>query len=148
MITCKKFARYNHQQLMSSLPQHRVNSSRAFQHSGVDYAGPITIKAYKGRCKIQHKAYIAVFVCLYSKCIHIEIVSDLSSEGFLAAFKRFVNRRGRCHKLFSDNGTNFRGADKIEHQPKDGITYKAFGKVSTLHGKRITVTDCSSVPSG
>lgn len=110
---CRKFARYQHQQLMGSLPFNRVNSARAFQNSGVDYAGPIMIKAYKGRCKIQHKAYIAVFVCLYSKCIHIEIVSDLSSDAFLAAFKRFVNRRGRCHKLFSDNGTNFKSANKI-----------------------------------
>lgn len=71
-------------------------------------------EAYKSRCKIQLKAYIAVFVCLYSKCMHIEIVYDLSSDCFLAAFKRFTNRRGRCKRLYSDNGTNFKGADKIQ----------------------------------
>lgn len=59
------------------------------------------------------RSYIAVFVCLYSKAIRIEVVSSLTSDAFLAAFRRFVNRRGRCLKLFSDNGTNFKGADRI-----------------------------------
>lgn len=112
-VTCRKFAIQRHTQLMGSLPLDRVNPSRAFIHTGVDYAGPITVKAYNGRCKIHLKSYIAVFVCLYSKAIHIEVVSSLTSEAFLAAFRRFVSRRGRCSKLFSDNGTNFKGADKI-----------------------------------
>lgn len=41
------------------------------------------------------------------------MVSDLTSMSFISAFKRFVGRRGRCHRLFSDNGTNFVGVDKI-----------------------------------
>ncbi|XP_046964187.1 uncharacterized protein LOC124533066 [Vanessa cardui] len=45
-----------------------------------------------------------------TKAIHIEAVSDLTTEGFLSAFKRFVARRGRCNHLWSDNGTNFVGA--------------------------------------
>ncbi|XP_045501456.1 uncharacterized protein LOC123698751 [Colias croceus] len=47
-----------------------------------------------------------------TRAVHIEAVSDLTSEGFLAAFKRFVARRGRCIQLWSDNGTNFVGASK------------------------------------
>ncbi|XP_046963286.1 uncharacterized protein LOC124532427 [Vanessa cardui] len=41
-----------------------------------------------------------------------EAVSNLSTEGFIAAFRRFVSRRGYCKDLYSDNGTNFVGADK------------------------------------
>ena len=44
------------------------------------------------------------------KAVHIEIASDYSSIAFIAAFKRFLSRRGRCAELFSDNGTNFHGA--------------------------------------
>lgn len=45
------------------------------------------------------------------KAVHIEVVSDLTIAAFLAAFKRFVARRGLCHTLYSDNAMNFRGAD-------------------------------------
>ncbi|GFY10520.1 integrase catalytic domain-containing protein [Trichonephila clavipes] len=42
--------------------------------------------------------------------VHIELVSDLTSQAFIAALKRFMARRGKCAKLFSDNGKNFVGA--------------------------------------
>ena len=112
-MTCFKFAKHNQKILMGSLPRPRVNFTNPFEHTGVDYAGPLTIKAYPGRCKKYLKSYIAVFICLCTKAIHIELVSDLSSLSFLAAFKRFSARRGRCYRLYSDNGTNFVKASKI-----------------------------------
>ncbi|XP_014215483.1 uncharacterized protein LOC106644477 [Copidosoma floridanum] len=57
------------------------------------------------------KGYIAVFVCLATKATHIEVVSDYSTPAFLAAFRRFVSRRGFCLHMYSDNGTTFQGAD-------------------------------------
>ncbi|GFW71555.1 transposable element Tc3 transposase [Trichonephila clavipes] len=45
------------------------------------------------------------------KAIHLEIVSDLTTEAFLAALKRFVARRGRPIEIHSDNGRNFVGAN-------------------------------------
>lgn len=111
-IRCFKFSKKQQEILMGSLPTDRANFARPFQHAGVDYAGPITTKAYRGRCKKFEKSYISLFVCLCTKAIHIELVSDLSSQAFLAAFKRFSGRRGRCHRLYSDNGTNFVGAKK------------------------------------
>lgn len=91
--SCMIYFRFLKQQqefVMGSLSKDRVNLSRAFQHSGVDYAGPITTKAYSGRCKEYLKSYVALFVCLCTKAIHLETVSDLSSESFLAAFKGFT----------------------------------------------------------
>ncbi|KAA5551088.1 transposase family protein, partial [Pseudomonas aeruginosa] len=55
-------------------------------------------------------AYICLFVCLTTKAIHIELASDLSTDSFLAAFKRFISRRGPVSFMYSDNGTNFVGA--------------------------------------
>lgn len=43
--------------------------------------------------------------------MHLEVVSDYSSDAFLAALRRFVSRRGLCHTIYSDCGTNFVGAD-------------------------------------
>ncbi|GFU02038.1 integrase catalytic domain-containing protein [Trichonephila clavipes] len=45
------------------------------------------------------------------KAIHLELVSDLTTEAFLAALKRFVARRGRPIEIHSDNGRNFVGAN-------------------------------------
>ena len=43
--------------------------------------------------------------------MHLEVVSDLTTDAFLAAFRRFTSRRGLCEALYSDRGTNFVGAD-------------------------------------
>ncbi|GFT05911.1 integrase catalytic domain-containing protein [Trichonephila clavipes] len=48
---------------------------------------------------------------VFSQAIHLEIVSDLTTEAFLAALKRFVTRRGRPIEIHSDNGRNFVGAN-------------------------------------
>lgn len=100
------------QQQMAALPKVRLTPGRAFQKCGVDYCGPFYVKARGGRCKIISKAYVAVFVCMASRAVHLELVSDLTSDAFLAALSRLSSRRGRVHELYSDNGTTFHGADK------------------------------------
>ncbi|XP_055622597.1 uncharacterized protein LOC129766156 [Toxorhynchites rutilus septentrionalis] len=96
------------QQFMGELPAARVRVSRPFLHSGVDYFGPVYIRP--GPRRQSHKAYVAVFICLCTKAVHLELVSDLSTDRFIQALRRFVARRGKCSSLYSDNGTNFVGA--------------------------------------
>lgn len=100
------------EQIMGNLPADRVRQSPAFQHSGVDFAGPFEVKARGGRCKIFEKKYVAVFVCLATKAVHLELVENLSTAAFISAFLRFTGLRGSCTQLFSDNGTNFTGAER------------------------------------
>ncbi|XP_055633100.1 uncharacterized protein LOC129773511 [Toxorhynchites rutilus septentrionalis] len=96
------------QQQMGQLPRERVTVGRAFLKSGVDYFGPVYIR--DGRRKPARKTYVALFVCMSTKAVHMEHVTDLSTERFLQALRRFISRRGRCTDIFSDNGTNFVGA--------------------------------------
>lgn len=76
---------------------------------GVDYAGPI---AYKVSKKKEGKAYILLFACSLSRAIHLELLTDLTAEGFIRSFKRFVARRGRPSTIYSDNAKGFVAAAK------------------------------------
>ncbi|GFS79984.1 integrase catalytic domain-containing protein [Trichonephila clavipes] len=97
-------------QLMGNLPSERVTPSASFLNSGVDFCGPFQIKFKNQRKGMFSKVYVAIFVCLATKAIHLEAVTDLTTEAFIAALKRLCARRGRISTLMSDNGTNFKGA--------------------------------------
>ncbi|XP_039447364.1 uncharacterized protein LOC120426643 [Culex pipiens pallens] len=111
-IRCCRMKARTAQQLMGSLPAVRTTPARAFVHVGVDYAGPILVKSGNPRKPHVTKGYIAVFVCLCTKAVHLEVAGDLSTKAFFGALKRFVARRGLCTEIWSDNGTNFVGADR------------------------------------
>ncbi|XP_055690674.1 uncharacterized protein LOC129795249 [Lutzomyia longipalpis] len=46
------------------------------------------------------------------KAIHLELVTSLSTEAFIAAFRRFTSRRSSPAEVYSDNGKNFIGAER------------------------------------
>ena len=95
---------------MGDLPVQRITPSRPFEHTGVDYAGPILLKDGTTRSRIMVKGYICVFVCLATKAVHLELANDLSTPTFINCLKRLVSRRGLCTNIYSDNGKNFVGA--------------------------------------
>lgn len=115
-VKCKKHSPSQQHQLMGDLPSSRVNPSRPFYHCGVDYTGHVFIKASKGRGIKTTKGYVAVFVCMFTKAVHLELVSDLTASAFLAALRRMSARRGVPGHLYSDQGTNFIGANNILQQ--------------------------------
>ncbi|GFU18969.1 integrase catalytic domain-containing protein [Trichonephila clavipes] len=96
-------------QIMGNLPSERVTPSALFLNSGVDFCGPFQIKFKNQRKGIFSKVYVAIFVYLATKPIHLEAVTDLTTEAFIAALKRLCARRGRISTLMSDNATNFKG---------------------------------------
>lgn len=94
---------------MGDLPSDRVTQSRPFSGVATDFAGPFSVKTTTLRNARVVKAYLCVFVCLATKAVHLEVVSALSTEAFVAALDRFVSRRGLPSLIRSDNGTNYRG---------------------------------------
>ncbi|GFU91091.1 uncharacterized protein TNCV_4924221 [Trichonephila clavipes] len=99
-------------QLMGSLPREKVNPSFPFLHTGIDYCRPFSIRYKHQRKGTYQNIYVAIFVCLASKAVHLEIVSDLTTDAFLATLKRFVARRGKYATISSDNAKNFVGANR------------------------------------
>ncbi|KYQ47217.1 hypothetical protein ALC60_13774, partial [Trachymyrmex zeteki] len=112
-VTCFRSQPKAASTIMGNLPRARVNiPKRAFDQCGVDYAGPCYYKKGTRRNAKQIKCYIAVFICLATKAIHLELATGLSSEAFLNVFKRFIARRGCSSDIYSNNGLNFVGADR------------------------------------
>ncbi|XP_018406191.1 PREDICTED: uncharacterized protein LOC108782411 [Cyphomyrmex costatus] len=111
-IKCFRTTPSTIQPIMGQLPTQRVQASRAFVSVGVDYCGPFQIRESKRRNAKTMKSYVAIFVCMATKAVHIEIVFDLSTQGFIHALKRFIGRRGKPSHIFSDNATNFVGANR------------------------------------
>lgn len=114
---CFKFKPKASSALMGELPKARVNESKPFVHTGTDYTGFINVTMGKRRGVISQMAYVCIFICLCTKAIHLELAADLSTDAFMAAFKRFLARRGSVSVMYSDAGKNFLGArnqlDKI-----------------------------------
>lgn len=112
-VHCFKFNPIPFSCPMSNLPNERIRPTLPFEVTGVDYAGPFSILNRKGKGAKLTKCYLAIFVCFCTKAIHCEIVTDLTSNNFLACLKRFVSRRGIPKTIYSDNGTTFRGTNNL-----------------------------------
>ena len=102
-IQCKRQRKAPMQQRMAPLPQERVEADKPpFTFTGVDYFGPFYVK-YR---RAQAKRYGVLFTCLTIRAVHIEIAHSLTTDSFMSALFRFMSRRGKPEKIFSDNGTN------------------------------------------
>lgn len=111
---CAKNAPRAIDQLMAHLPKYRVNKPfKVFLNTAIDYAGPFVTKTSTLRNSKSEKSYVAVFICMATRAIHLELVCNLTADAFIAALRRFVGRRGKIENIFSDNGTNFTAANKI-----------------------------------
>lgn len=128
------------QPIMGDIPAVRITQIKPFSSAGVDYGGAFTIVMSRTRgCKVL-KAYICLFVCMATKAIHLELASDLSSEAFLAALRRFIGRRGQCYHIYSDQGTTFRGAARTlvkimkESAESEGIIFHTIPPYSPNFG--------------
>ena len=123
---------------MGSIPIQRIQIALPFQNVGVDYAGPMTLKLHKGRCNRTTKGYIVLFVCFATKAIHLEAASDLSTKSFLDAFERFFSRRGLCANIYSDNATNFVGANsELNKEYKLAIKNSSLELAASLASRKV-----------
>ena len=106
-IVCRRACVKPQSQMLGQLPTERLMPGLVFEHVGIDYAGPVYIKYGFIHKPTIVKAYVCVFVSLSVKAVHLELVSDLTTEAFIAALRHFIARRGRPSIIWSDHGTNF-----------------------------------------
>ena len=87
-----------------NLPKDRTEGKIPFQVVGVDYAGPLK---YRKGAKTEGKAYVLLYACSLTRALFLDFLPSLETTEFLASLKRFIARRGRPQKMYSDNGKTF-----------------------------------------
>ncbi|XP_065890652.1 uncharacterized protein [Dysidea avara] len=93
------------------LPQIRTCASVPFTITGIDFTGALYVRSNH----TEEKVYICLFTCATSRAIHLEIVTDLTVETFLLAFRRFASRRSLPQILVSDNASTYlAAADELQ----------------------------------
>ncbi|KAL0881929.1 hypothetical protein ABMA27_001688 [Loxostege sticticalis] len=146
-IICTRFRGKVIHPLMGNLPLERITPTYPFMRCGVDYAGQMLVLNRKGRGAKTSKSYNCLFVCFVTRAIHLELVSNLSSDAYHLALKRFISRRGKPEVIFSDNGRNFVGlmnefkkflsscsADIVEYASNQQIKFKFIPAYSANFG--------------
>lgn len=109
-FTCKRLAAKPSPPIMGQLPVDRLTPFvRPFSYTGLDFFGPIVVTIGRRH----EKRWVALFTCLTTRAIHLELAADLSTDACILCLRNFMNTRGVPVRIRSDNGTNFVGADKI-----------------------------------
>ena len=106
-VICRWWRKLPFDQFMADLPSFRITPGYPFENSSVDYFGPISIRfGRRGRSK----GYGAIFTCMTTRAIHLELATDLTTDVFLMVLRRFISIYGQPRKMRNDNGKNFVGA--------------------------------------
>ena len=120
---------------MGNLPRARLaHHHRPFSYCGMDYFGPMTVTIGRRH----EKRWGVLFTCLTTRAVHIELAASLSTDSAIMALRRMTARRGQPLEIYSDNGTNLRGAatelraairnmnepELYDHAANIGVTWK------------------------
>ena len=110
-VVCRKLRRNPQSQKMSNLPIDRVTLGQPpFTSVGVYMFGPFEVVTRRTRGGAANsKRWGALFTCLVTRAVHLEIVEEMSTSSFINALRRFIAIRGHVSVLRSDRGTNFVG---------------------------------------
>ncbi|XP_044573746.1 uncharacterized protein LOC123257846 [Drosophila ananassae] len=88
---------------MGPLPEDRLEANGwPFKFTGLDYFGSLFVTV--GRRT--EKRWVALFTCLTTRAIHLEMAHDLSTDSCIIAMRNFMFRRGPLVRIRSDNGKN------------------------------------------
>ncbi|XP_050322476.1 uncharacterized protein LOC126754498 isoform X2 [Bactrocera neohumeralis] len=86
--TCRRHLQIIQRQQMASLPKERVLVAPPFSRSGLDYCGPFHVRVGTHRATPTTKTYAAIFICMASRAVHIELAEDLSTQGLIVKCRK------------------------------------------------------------
>ena len=107
-VTFRKLRGKLGEQKIADLTEERSSDEAPFTYVVMDTFVPFVTK--EGRKEL--KRYGAIFTCLASRAIHLEVVNSIDTDSFVMCLKRFIGCRENVRMLWCDNRRNFIGAEK------------------------------------
>ena len=105
---CKRFNISHYPKLSQGLiPTDTTKQVLPFSVIAAEYAGPFICKT-KGKRDI--KVYLLLFTCSLTRAVHLEILSNQTTQEFKQALKQLISRRGIPKVIHSDNAKTFQKA--------------------------------------
>ena len=83
----------------------------SYPRTGVrhDFAGPVKVQYAHVRKPVTVKAYVYLYISLSVKAVHLETVSDITTD---ASLRHFFAQYGKSSLILSDHRTNFTSANQ------------------------------------
>ena len=122
-VPCRKIEKKCCEQIMSPLPDVRLQPAPAWSSVSLDLFGPIEIRGEVNK-RSRGKAYGVLFNCLLTRAVHIDVAPDYSTDAFLQALRRFMSFRGSPTNIFSDPGSQLQGAANTLNNIKENLDEK------------------------
>ncbi|GFQ81752.1 integrase catalytic domain-containing protein [Trichonephila clavata] len=107
-VPCKISRAKCDKQIDAPLPAEGLTTCKPFDITGVDFAGSVYVRGTNS----PKKSHIVLFTLSTIRALYIELVSDLTTDRFLMAFRKFVGRRGLQHTIYADNVTTSQATEK------------------------------------
>ena len=108
-IECRRQRQLPMRQQMADLPPERLTPDKPpFAYTCIDFFGPFLVSIKRSRVK----RYGCLFSYMTTRAVHLEVTHTLDTDSFSCAFTRFIARRGKPEKVFSDNGTDLVSGSK------------------------------------
>ena len=86
--------------------EYKIYTVPPFTVTGVDFTGAL----YARDNNEETKVYICLFTCANTRAVHLEVVSDLSTDTFLLSFRRFASCKSLPRVMMSDNASTYTSA--------------------------------------
>ena len=94
--TCRKFEGKPYQAPPAPpLPEFRVNEAPPFTATGIDFLGPLYVKTREENPKV----WICLYTCCVVRALHLDVVPNLTSEGFMRSFRRFTAHLSNAYNI-------------------------------------------------
>ena len=116
-VDCQKAAKLPFTQKMGDLPEERVTIAAPFATTGLDVFGHFTV-THTGRG--EKKVWVLLATCFTTRAVALYPLVDMTLSSVIQALVKMHSQFPSLRKIFSDNGSNFKGANM---EIKEAVAY-------------------------